>query len=101
MAHKSISGFFKKFFPLEHAVQGLGQSQAEYDSKYSDIKVTFDQAHLVRFIGVLIKMKLVSLSNREYYWRQSEWDGVDAGVSQFMSKNVFKRTLECFKLPKD
>ena len=56
---------------------------------------------MVRFIGLLVKMTLVPLSNRDYYWRSSEYDAVDAGVSQFMSKNVFKRTLNCFELPKD
>ena len=101
MQVNSAVGYFLRFFPLEYAVQGLGASQVEYDVRYSDIRLNFEQAHLVRFIGVLLKMTMVPLANRDHYWRQSEYDAVDTGISQFMSKNVFKRTLECFKLPKD
>ena len=69
MEVKSLVGYFLRFFPLEYAVKGLGASQALYDSKYSDIRVNFEQAHLVRFIGVLLKMTMVSLANRDHYWR--------------------------------
>ena len=55
----------------------------------------------MRFIGVLFKMTMLHLANRDHYWRVSEYDGVDVGISKFMSKNVFKRTLECLQLPKD
>ena len=101
MQVKSTIGYFMRFFPLEYAAQGLGASQLEYDLKYSDIHVKFEQAHLVRFIGVLFKMTMLHLANRDHYWRVSEYDGVDVGISKFTSKNVFKRTLECLQLPKD
>ena len=69
MELKSAVGYFLQFFSLEYAVQGLGASQAEYDAKYSDIHLNFEQAHLVRFIGVLLKMTMVPLRNRDQYWR--------------------------------
>ena len=49
--------------------QSLEQSYAKYDAKHSDSRVTFEQSHLVSFIGVLVKIRLVPLSNREYYWK--------------------------------
>ena len=69
MEVKSPAGYFLRFFPLEYAVKGLGPSQALYDSKYSDIRVNFEQAHLVRFIGVLLKMTIVPHGNMDQYWK--------------------------------
>ena len=53
------------------------------------------------FIGVLFNMVCHLLPNIEHYWWVSDGDEVDTQVGKFMSKNMFKRTLECFKLPKD
>ena len=53
----------------------------------------------MRFIGVLFGMASLPLPNKEYYLLVSSWDGVDTQLGEFMSKNVFKITLECSKLP--
>ena len=41
------------------------------------------------------------LLNRENYWQIPEWDGVDTQIGKYIGKNTFKKTLECFRLPKD
>ena len=54
----------------------------------------------MRFIGILFKMASLFLPNREHFWWVSDWDGKDTQIGKFMSKNVFRRTLQCYKLPK-
>ena len=69
MDAKTAVGYFLRFFPLEYVAQGLGASQAAYDAKYSDIRLNFEQSHLVRFIGVLLKMTMTPLGNKDLYGR--------------------------------
>ena len=55
----------------------------------------------MRFLGVLVKMTLHNLPNRERYWRVSDWDGIEYDIPKFMSKNTFKRTMRCLTLPRE
>ena len=72
----------------EHARQHITQS-------------TMTKHTLVLFMGVLFKKASLLLLNREYFWQPFDSYGIHTQIGKFGSKNVLKKTLECFKLPKD
>ena len=42
--------------------------QAAYSTKYHDVKVNFNNAQMVCFTEILLKIASLHLLNREYYW---------------------------------
>ena len=62
-------------------------------------RFNIDQGMFAKFLGLCVRMAMYCLPNRDNYWCEGWYDGVEYHFGRVMSRDAFRRIMRCLVLP--